>query len=565
MPDMPRSPEEAAEFVRTTMAGKPDLIVRSGNLPATARALRDLLAASGQLFDRDMPVKLVEASDGGPMLAIPLTANNVIIETHDRCQPVCIDSQGTRKEVTLQDRVARMLLDMRGEWHLPALAGISTAPLLAEDGSIRDALGYDPKTGLWCCKVPSLTIPERPSREDASEALALLRQTFRTFPFANATRCRDRTLGVDVVDLQIPPGHDESAFLAGLITAICRPSLWLAPGLHVGAPAISGAGTGKGLLIRAICAIAFGVRPRAFTAGHDRQELDKRIGAELVEAAPILFLDNMNSTALHSAALASVLTERPARVRVLGYTRMVALNSIAFITITGNGLRLSEDLARCFLCCYLDAFCEDPEKRPFPPGFIESIERRRAELLGASLTIWRYGRQNAAELIRGIPLGSYETWCEWVRDPLLTLGCSDPVKRIEEVKARDPHRQQIAELFRTWAACHGVTPVKATNLADEVKRIIDPQGRGRQYIAARLGNLIDTRAAGFALTCQPAAGQWGAATYALSRAGSQPADPMQHRDHRGPMPPMGPMPDEVGAEPLGDDIGDLPPETEMVL
>ena len=31
------------------------------------------------------------------------------------------------------------------------------------------------------------------------------------------------------------------------------------------------------------------------------------------------------------------------------------------------------------------------------------------------------------------------------------------------------------------------------------------------------------------------------------------------------MPPMGPMPDEVGAEPLSDDIGDVPPGTEMVL
>src|SRR5205085_7955521 len=126
-------------------------------------------------------------------------------------------------------------------------------------------------------------------------------------------------------------------------------SLWLAPGLLVRAPQISGAGTGKGLLIRAICAIAFGIRPRAFTTGHDRQELDKRIAAELVEAAPALFLDNVNGAVLHSATLASVLTERPARVRLLGYTRMVTLNSTAFIVVTGNGLSVSEDLARRFV------------------------------------------------------------------------------------------------------------------------------------------------------------------------------------------------------------------------
>jgi putative DNA primase/helicase len=45
----------------------------------------------------------------------------------------------------------------------------------------------------------------------------------------------------------------------------------------VTAPAVSGAGSGKGLLVRAICTIAFGIRPRAFTTGSERQELDKRL------------------------------------------------------------------------------------------------------------------------------------------------------------------------------------------------------------------------------------------------------------------------------------------------
>src|SRR5262249_34927147 len=74
------------------------------------------------------------------------------------------------------------------------------------------------------------------------------------------------------------------------------------------------------------------------TTGSERQELDKRLAAELIEAQPALFLDNANGIALRSDTLASVLTERPARVRLLGQTRMVPLNSAAFIAITGNGL-----------------------------------------------------------------------------------------------------------------------------------------------------------------------------------------------------------------------------------
>ena len=120
---------------------------------------------------------------------------------------------------------------------------------------------------------------------------------------------------------------------------------------------------------------------------------------------------------------------------------MVLLNSTAFIAVTGNGLTVTEDLARRFISCELDARCEDPESRPFTSGFLKDIERQRAELLAAVLTIWRWGRQNAVRLTRGKPLGSYEMWAEWCRDPLLTLGCRDPVERIKSLKANDPRRQ----------------------------------------------------------------------------------------------------------------------------
>ena len=64
-----------------------------------------------------------------------LTYNNVIVETHQHCQPVKFTADGNRVAITLPDAVARMLLDL-GEWGLPPLAGVTTAPLLAADGSI---------------------------------------------------------------------------------------------------------------------------------------------------------------------------------------------------------------------------------------------------------------------------------------------------------------------------------------------------------------------------------------------------------------------------------------------
>jgi hypothetical protein len=498
------------------IAQVPDLIVDRGNLPATAREVRDLFANAGPFFDRGGPVKVVPAGDMGPPIATALATHRVVIEVHTHGRPVEVHG-GQLVPVTLPDRVARMYLHLTGEWNLPILAGICTAPLLSADGSVRTAEGYDLATGLWCANVPNLTIPERPNRAEAAAALGLLRHAFRTFPFADSVRQTDSVLGVEVVNLDIEPGLDESTFLVGLMTAICRASLWLAPGLGIRAPEISGAGTGKGLLVRSISVIAFGIHPRAFTKGGDRNELDKRLASDLIEAVPILFLDNVNGSMIRSDTLASVLTERPARVRPLGRTGMVALNSTAFITVTGNGLTLSEDLARRFIICQLDARCEDPEQRRFEPGFLQQIESRRAELLGAASTVWRWGRQNAADLDPGRPLGSFETWAEWCRDPLLALGCRDPVDRIDSVKADDPDRRQIVTLFEAWNAHHGDNPMKARDLAEPVRALIDPHGRGRQYIAARLPQLAGTCASGFRLTRQEAAGRWGAATYALQR------------------------------------------------
>ena len=124
------------------------------------------------------------------------------------------------ENATLPDRVAGLYLDMAGDWKLPKLIGITSSPLLSEGGGIRTAVGYDQHAGLYCCNIPELILPEKPTKEQAQKALAVLRSTFRTFPFADAARKFDPILGVDVVDLTAPIGMDESGFLVGLLTAV---------------------------------------------------------------------------------------------------------------------------------------------------------------------------------------------------------------------------------------------------------------------------------------------------------------------------------------------------------
>jgi hypothetical protein len=292
-----------------------------------------------------------------------------------------------------------------GQWRLKPFNGITTAPILNDDGSFRIGSGYDEATGLWCHQIPAVNVPEQPTRAQAKASLDALRRFFRIFAFADAETIRDNALGVEVVNPTANIGLDESSFLVSLMTAVCRASLTLAPGILATAPAFSGAGTGKGLATKAICIIASGAPPSAFTSGHDAEEMDKRLTAALVEARPAIFLDNYNGKNLTSDILASALTENPCEVRPMGHTAMVKLHTRTLIAMTGNDVQIAEDMARRLIKTDYDAKIENPELRPFNRGFLDTVYEERATLLGHALTIWRWGRQNADRLTQGKPLG----------------------------------------------------------------------------------------------------------------------------------------------------------------
>jgi hypothetical protein len=451
--------------------------------------LRDRIVTSQRCYERGVPVCIAKREGDDLPLAAALTKNNVV----RMAEALCIPRRKAEK-TTLPNRVADIYLDMAGEWKLPAFKAISTAPILADDGSIRVGSGYDATTGLYLHDVPELAVPREPTTKQAQAALLVLRESFETFPFADASTTNG------VVDHSKPMGTDESAFITALITAVCRQSLPLAPGLLLNAPSFSGAGSGKGLLVRAISGIAYGYRPFAFTRGDGPQETDKRLVAAMIEGRPLVFLDNCNMAMLRSDTLASFITEEICAVRPLGRSQMIQIHNGTFFAVTGNGLTITEDLVRRFLQSSLDARMENPELREFAPGFLTSIKRRREELLTAALTVWRFGRQNTATIPAGIALGSFEQWGRWVRDPLLALGCPDPVARVKELKARDPRRQRVGEIFALWWEHHRSDALKVAGLAAEVREAIDPgQKRSRNYVAARVAELVGTRLAGFAL------------------------------------------------------------------
>ena len=480
----------AADEFETETELLPELIINDSNPTTTARELAALIAKRDDiLFNGYAPARIAVEADNLPR-ALEMTTEAVRVYAHKICRPVRLRAiKGEIKKIPspLSTDIALLYLKgLEGEWGLKSFRGITTAPILKDDGSVHIASGLDRETGLWCHDIPEIDIPEQPTEAEARAALNRLRKFFRTFPFADSERTSNFGSEIQVTDFDKPIGLDESTFLVGLHTAVCRQSLELAPGI----------------LVRAICIIASGAKPSAFTSGHNTEEFDKRLTAALVEARPAAFLDNFNAKELKSDILASALTEYPAMVRPLGKTTMVPLHTRTFVAITGNAIDIAEDMARRILVVDLDARMEDPELRKFAPGFLDGVFDARPQLLTCALTIWRWGRQS--RLTSGNPFGSFEKWALWCRDPLFALGCRDPIDRLAEIKANDPRRRALITLFDAWFACHGDALIRAADLADEVTSLMVTARRNggppsRQAVARFLDKHVRTRVGGYML------------------------------------------------------------------
>jgi hypothetical protein len=146
------APSQTPPLADGRLNDRPELLVDDSDLTRTARDLRDLLASGDQLFDRGTPVKLARDAMTDSMGARPLTVESVVHEAHRVGRPIKLveNKDGTilKVPVTLPDRVARLYLDMEGEWNLRVLNGITTAPILGSDGSI---LGRNATTGAPGC------------------------------------------------------------------------------------------------------------------------------------------------------------------------------------------------------------------------------------------------------------------------------------------------------------------------------------------------------------------------------------------------------------------------------
>lgn len=315
--------------------------------------------------------------------------------------------------------VVTSLLATAGWPTIPRISGLSVTPIFRADGTICQQPGYDPATELLF--APSAEYPEiqeSPTIEDARGALAALREVCCDFPFAAP--------------------HHESAWLAGVLTALARAAIdGPVPLFAVDATT---RGTGKSRLVDAAMLLVHGESASRMPLPEDDDEMRKRITALLSEGVTGVLLDNITRT-IALPSLDAVLTADVWSDRLLGSSSSVRVPARAVWWATGNNIQFGGDLSRRTLHIRLESSLENPEERSDfrHPDLLGWLRGERRRLVTCGLTILR-----AAAVAGVIPKreklwGSYESWSSVVPPVLAWLGMPDPcLARATQAAEADP-------------------------------------------------------------------------------------------------------------------------------
>ena len=341
-------------------------------------------------------------------------------------------------------QLGEMMLARRGHWQLPIVLGVVRTPQFRHDGSLTMMEGCDPGTRLLFKPDGEVfpPVPDRPTKEQAQAALKVIESPISTFLFKGSV--------------------DKAVILSLFLTSICRRVLDLAPLHGISATA---AGTGKSLVVDLASILLTGHDAPVVSIDTSREEAEKRLGASLLAGDALVSFDNCNAP-VGGTLICQVLSQRWVRVRVLGLSRQVDVPTSALFAATGNNLILEGDLTRRSIRCELDAKVERPELREFAVNPKTVFRQRRGELVSAALTILRAGRVAELKPISP-PLGGFEMWSSWVRNPLQWLGCADPCDSMERLYQGDPARESHEVMIVTWRDHFGLgTEFHAQQLID---------------------------------------------------------------------------------------------------
>jgi putative DNA primase/helicase len=345
-----------------------------------------------------------------------------------------------------QDLVAA-ILGRFGKWKFPVVSGVVTAQTLRRDGTVLAKEGFDPATGLFVMgPLPRMKpIPSNPTRQDAEEAISLLRETVAEFPF-----CDDAS---------------RAGAISGLITPNVRPALTTVP-LH--AMSATAPGTGKSYLDDMIAGPPIGDAMPTIASGGDEEETEKRVASMIMDGATLFSIDNVTAP-LGGDALCQAIERPTFRARTLGRSEIRDWRNTWSIYATGNNLRIRDDMPRRTLLIRMDAGTEQAEDRQFKANPLAAILADRGRYIRAALiVVLAYRAAGMPGRLKGIG-DPFDEWSDNVRSALVWLGEADPIETKTIARERDVHRTARLALLQAVYNAYGGEPRTAKQMIDDAK------------------------------------------------------------------------------------------------
>jgi hypothetical protein len=431
------APRAGREVERDVLTWPADLAETSDLAWNALCARRSDLDARRFLCPFGSAVAWLQAREDGRLATVPLDRRRMV-RLLARCGRWLRVSDSGANPIPPPREVADDLL-VDPDPPLPRLERIVEVPILAPDGSVHEAPGYDPASRCFFAPATGLEVPkvaDAPGVDAVERARGLLFEVVEDFPFSGPQEgaCeRGHALAL----LLLP-------FVRALVGGPTPLHLFEAP-----TP-----GTGKTLLAQALTVPALGDSELAAMAeARDFDEWRKRLTAKLRGAPEFLLIDNIRRR-LDSPALAMTLTAMVVEDRLLGVSEMVRLPVRCGFLATANNPMLSDEMTRRSVRIHLDSGLEYPEegRRFRHPDLLAWARERRGELIWAALTLAR------AWIAAGQPaparkLGGFESWSEVVGGILEHASIGGFLGNLEELREAGQDTSQADFLRGAWAAC----------------------------------------------------------------------------------------------------------------
>jgi hypothetical protein len=379
-------------------------LVRIGRAAEISNALRVMDAKTGAELWKDSAGTKRDATQA---LCIPASPGWLRRALMDRVQFWKLDKRSSAWEPRdCPKELSENICDQKSWGTFRPLVTIAPVPFLRPDMSVCETPGYDVATGVYY--QPTIVFPPllpAPTRDDALQALARLREPFAEFPFASP--------------------EAEAGFLTHIITMILRPGIDTTPIMFYTAAL---AASGKTLLAGMPSLIVSGA-PSPQNPYSEKEELRKVLFSSLLAGDAALTLDNVpDGATLDSDVLCGFVTADVYSDRILGASARRQLPNRLTAALTGNNITPSGATARRAIVVRLEVNAESARGRNFRIKDLRAyVRERRAQLIVNALTVVRaYAFAGYPEVAH--PLESFERWSRVVRDPLVWLGMADPVK-----------------------------------------------------------------------------------------------------------------------------------------